>query len=252
MSERHHLEIRSKEHPLRRAVYLDGEELTFVSRIELAFDANGESSAVITVPGELIDIDVDATAFVTAHTTEAEPTGLSPGAWDPAEIREQLGEPCEIPVAMPLPGSPVHVVENADSQHALYYVQGYFGATGLALAVDLGATSPAAVKYMAVEYDPTATKPHSWHFQHNVETSEPEPDPSTPTTIEINVSGSVVAEGQLRELVERLTARRERQDPPGACAVEFNVTTHSTAGNYTRAMNQRMDARLGRTPYPRY
>lgn len=87
MSKRHHLEIRSKDHPLKRAVYLDGEELTFVSRVELVFDADGESSAVFTVPGELVDIDVDASAFITAHAAPATPVGF----FDAAEVREQLG-----------------------------------------------------------------------------------------------------------------------------------------------------------------
>lgn len=52
-------------------VELDGQPLTFVSHVVLVADANGAAEARLTVPGELVAIDAEAEAFITAHT----PTG---------------------------------------------------------------------------------------------------------------------------------------------------------------------------------
>jgi hypothetical protein len=53
-------------------VRVDGEQLLFVSRIELVLDAaTREASVRLTVPAAMLDLDVDAAAFVTAHAAAA-------------------------------------------------------------------------------------------------------------------------------------------------------------------------------------
>lgn len=49
-------------------VELDGQPLTFVSRVALIADADGTAEVRLTIPRELLTIDADAEAFVTAHT----------------------------------------------------------------------------------------------------------------------------------------------------------------------------------------
>lgn len=66
----HRLVVRAPGNPRLATVELDGQQLTFVSRIEFTLDLNGKSEAKLTVPVEFIDLDVDAAAFVTAHTSE--------------------------------------------------------------------------------------------------------------------------------------------------------------------------------------
>src|SRR5689334_18426072 len=51
-------------------VELDGQPLTFVSRVELVVDARGGSEARLVVPAEIIETDVDVEAFVTAHSDQ--------------------------------------------------------------------------------------------------------------------------------------------------------------------------------------
>lgn len=69
---RHRLELRCPTgDPNSTTIYLDGEQLMFVRRVEFVLDAKtGEASAQLTVPAAMLDIDVDAAAFVTAHTDE--------------------------------------------------------------------------------------------------------------------------------------------------------------------------------------
>ena len=71
MPDRHRLVLRGSDHPATFTVELDGERLTCVSRVELVADANGRAEARLTVPSELVEMDVDVQAFVAAHT----PTG---------------------------------------------------------------------------------------------------------------------------------------------------------------------------------
>lgn len=49
-------------------VELDGQPLTIVSRVVIVADAYGAAEVRLTVPGELVAIDAEAEAFITAHT----------------------------------------------------------------------------------------------------------------------------------------------------------------------------------------
>lgn len=69
MPEHHRLVLRGQGDPSTYTVEVDGEPLTFVSRVELTLDANGAAEVRLTVPGALVDTDVDVEAFVTAHTS---------------------------------------------------------------------------------------------------------------------------------------------------------------------------------------
>lgn len=71
MPDHHRLVLRGSGHPATYTVELDGEPLSFVSRVELVLDANGAAEVRLTVPGALVETDVDVQAFVTAYT----PTG---------------------------------------------------------------------------------------------------------------------------------------------------------------------------------
>lgn len=53
-------------------IELDGQPLRCVSRVVLVADANGTAEARLTVPAELLAVDADAEAFVTAHTPAAD------------------------------------------------------------------------------------------------------------------------------------------------------------------------------------
>lgn len=77
MPDRKRLVLRNGSHPGTSTVELDGEPLTFISRIEVVLDANGTAEARLTVPGALLDVDADVQAFVTAHapSEDAESTG---------------------------------------------------------------------------------------------------------------------------------------------------------------------------------
>lgn len=58
-------------------VELDGQPLSFVSRVELAVDAQGCGEARLSIPAEILDVEADVAAFVTAHsdqTDDNEPT----------------------------------------------------------------------------------------------------------------------------------------------------------------------------------
>jgi hypothetical protein len=48
-------------------IEIDGEPIMFVSHVELTVDGRGYGEAKLTIPAALLDIDVDAAAFVTAH-----------------------------------------------------------------------------------------------------------------------------------------------------------------------------------------
>lgn len=67
MSDRHRLTLRSDGDPARAAIELDGEPLSFVSRVELVLDANGAAPVRLIVPGGVVDVDADVQAFVTAN-----------------------------------------------------------------------------------------------------------------------------------------------------------------------------------------
>jgi hypothetical protein len=67
MPDRKRLTLRCDGSPAQAAIELDGEPLSFVSRVELVLDANGAAEVRITLPGELVDVDADVQAFVTAH-----------------------------------------------------------------------------------------------------------------------------------------------------------------------------------------
>jgi len=70
---RHRLELRCPDgNPNRATIHLDGQQLLFVTRIELDFDCNGSGDVKLTVPTALVDLDVDVAAFVTAHTDGVE------------------------------------------------------------------------------------------------------------------------------------------------------------------------------------
>lgn len=64
--QRHKLTIRSAGNVFG-PIELDGQPLPFISRIELALDADGRSEARLTVPAAYLDIDADVAAFLTAH-----------------------------------------------------------------------------------------------------------------------------------------------------------------------------------------
>lgn len=57
-------------------VELDGQPLTFVSRVEFVAGANGRAEARLTVPAAILEVDAEVAAFVTAHSdqTDDEPT----------------------------------------------------------------------------------------------------------------------------------------------------------------------------------
>lgn len=71
-SERHRLEVRCPDgDPSRATIHLDGEQLMFVSRVEFALDCDtGKATAKLTVPAPMLDLDVSAAAFITAHTAD--------------------------------------------------------------------------------------------------------------------------------------------------------------------------------------
>jgi hypothetical protein len=55
--------------PALTTIELDGQLLNFVTRVELVLDTDTHEAAVkLTIPGALVDLDVDAAAFVAAHT----------------------------------------------------------------------------------------------------------------------------------------------------------------------------------------
>lgn len=80
MSQRHRLELRCPDgNPSKATIHLDGEQLLFVSRVELVLDAaTGEATARLTVPAAALDLDVDAAVFVTAHTDEPPTSAETP------------------------------------------------------------------------------------------------------------------------------------------------------------------------------
>jgi hypothetical protein len=75
MSQRHRFEVRCPSgNPSEAAIYLDGKQLLCISRLELVLDGQtGEAAVRLTVPAEYLDLDVDAAAFVAAHTVEVQP-----------------------------------------------------------------------------------------------------------------------------------------------------------------------------------
>lgn len=77
--QRHRLEVRCPSgNPSEATIHLDGQQLLFVSRIELVIDAQTREAAVrLTVPAAVLDLDVDAAAFVTAHSSGAPAPGAS-------------------------------------------------------------------------------------------------------------------------------------------------------------------------------
>lgn len=74
MPQRHRLELRCPTgNPSEATIHLDGEQLLFVTRVEIVLDGNTrEATARLTVPASMLDLDVDAAAFVTAHVEGAE------------------------------------------------------------------------------------------------------------------------------------------------------------------------------------
>ncbi|MBM9509978.1 hypothetical protein [Actinacidiphila acididurans] len=68
----HRLEVRCPSgNPSKATIHLDGQQLLFVSRVELVLDAQTREAAVrLTVPAAVLDLDVDAAAFVTAHSSD--------------------------------------------------------------------------------------------------------------------------------------------------------------------------------------
>jgi hypothetical protein len=68
--ERHRLVVRCDGDPTTATIELDGEPLTFVSRVELVLDVNGQAEARLAVPAAILDIEADAVAFVTAHAEQ--------------------------------------------------------------------------------------------------------------------------------------------------------------------------------------
>ena len=58
-------------------VELDGQPLTIVSRVVIVADANGAAEARLTIPGELVAIDAEAAAFITAHTPAGDDASVS-------------------------------------------------------------------------------------------------------------------------------------------------------------------------------
>lgn len=69
MTERHRLQIHCPNgSPSEATIRLDGEQLLFVSRFELVLDsATREATVRLTIPAEMLDLDVDAAAFITAY-----------------------------------------------------------------------------------------------------------------------------------------------------------------------------------------
>lgn len=53
-------------------VELDGQPLTFVSRVEFVADANGHAAARLTIPAAILEVDAEVDAFVTAHSDQAD------------------------------------------------------------------------------------------------------------------------------------------------------------------------------------
>jgi hypothetical protein len=71
--ERHRLEVRCPGgNPSTATIHLDGQQLLFVTRVELVLDGDTREAAVrLTVPAAMLDLDVDAAVFVTGHTDES-------------------------------------------------------------------------------------------------------------------------------------------------------------------------------------
>jgi len=70
--ERHRLQLHCPNgNPSEATLHLDGEQIMWASRIEFVLDCNTRQATVrLTAPAALLDIDVDAAAFVTAHTED--------------------------------------------------------------------------------------------------------------------------------------------------------------------------------------
>lgn len=70
--------------PAEAVVELDGQPLDFVSRIELVLDADtSEATVRLSVPAAVLDLDMDAQAFVTAHAAQNEAMSEQPTAAEP-------------------------------------------------------------------------------------------------------------------------------------------------------------------------
>lgn len=80
--QRHRLELRCPTgNPDQATIHLDGEQLLFVTRIELVLDgATREATARLTIPAAYLDLDVDVAAFVTAHTEPEQARAAAPMA----------------------------------------------------------------------------------------------------------------------------------------------------------------------------
>lgn len=76
--ERHRLEIRCPTgKPSEATIHLDGEQLLFVSCVELVLDCDTREATVqLTVPASMLDLSVDAAAFVSAYTPETEQASM--------------------------------------------------------------------------------------------------------------------------------------------------------------------------------
>ena len=74
MPDRRHLQVRCPSgDPSRATIHLDGKQLPFVSRIQITLDTQtGEAAATLTIPAALLDLDVDARALITSHSTSEE------------------------------------------------------------------------------------------------------------------------------------------------------------------------------------
>lgn len=70
METKHHrLVLRSGVNPGTMSIELDGEPIAFVSRVELVVDGDGRGEAKLTIPAELFDLDVDASAFLAVRAS---------------------------------------------------------------------------------------------------------------------------------------------------------------------------------------
>lgn len=91
MPDQKRLVLRCDGNPAQAVIELDGEPLSFVSRLELVLDASGAAEVRLTVPGEIVDVDADVKAFVTAHAAggddeSASAHGLPPHPGDTVTV----------------------------------------------------------------------------------------------------------------------------------------------------------------------
>jgi hypothetical protein len=173
--QRHRLELRCPNGvPEQATIHLDGEPLTWVTRVELVLDCNSrEVTAKLTAPGALIDMDVDVAAQVAAITGPP------------------LSEDRQMSFPVPKVGDHVHYL----SEHVGCIPASIadIGPTG-ALTLNAPPGTDDQMVMADIWYDPGRIVPGTWHSSHTDEQAAP--------TVTVNVNG-VVTERQLADAVNK-------------------------------------------------